>query len=262
MMKRLTNQYNIDELNLLEMMCAPYGYDPNDYIDNSENQDWTTLADGLGDKLDEMDNQGISYFKILAKIFSPTSDSSLYDFAYYFLSRYAFYIPVYTYNRFVRELYRLISVGSSSLNFEAMILLEAAFEKAGLSYIFFNTQSTAPADPDKLADLLFNADNVEEMENNTNNETGNSTNTGTNWTRSRPINYKTTDETTADSVDGNNNQNNYTADETGERTRTLNRSTTREAILNVINDLQANAKDIWDRLLDKCQILFVNCYSC
>ena len=90
----------------------------------------------------------------------------------------------------------------------------------------------------------------------------NSTNTGTNWTRSRPINYKTTDETTADSVDGNNNQNNYTTDGNGERTRTLNRNSTREAILSIINDLQANEKDIWDRLLDKCQILFVNCYSC
>lgn len=258
-MKKLTNQYNIDGLNLLEMICATSGENPNDFVD----KDWTTIADAIGDKLDEMDNQNISYFKILAKIFSPTNDSSLYDFAYYFLSRFAFYTPVYTYNRFCRELYRLISVGSSSLNFEAMILLEAAFEKAGLPYLFFNPYlSTAPADPGKLADLLFNTDNVDETESNKNKETGNSTNTGTNWTRSRPINYKTTDETTADSVDGNNNQNNYTTDGNGERTRTLNRNTTREAILSVINELQTNAKDIWDRLLDKCQILFVNCYSC
>lgn len=261
-MRKLINQYNTEGLNLLEMICAPYDNDPNDYIDNSNNQDWSALADGLGYKLDEMDNQGISYFKILAEIFSLDATSGLYNFAYYFLSRYAFYTPVYTYNRFVRELYRLISVGSSSLNFEAMILLEAAFEKAGLSYIFFDASSNAPAEPEKLANLLFNADNVEETESNKNKETGNSTNTGTNWTRSRPINYKTTDETTADSVDGNNNQNNYTTDGNGERTRTLNRSATREAILGVINDLQANAKDIWSRLLDKCQILFVNCYSC
>lgn len=157
--------------------------------------------------------------------------------------------PLYIYNEMCRQMQKYTSIANKKLpNFLSIAYIQSLLTKYGLPVeIFrFSTNSNDWGKPDfsQLDDFLvwrYLKDNTstdytgnEKSEGTgASSSTTSDSGTGRQWNRSRPINYTTTDETTADSVQGQSSESSGT--DVYESSDTLNRDTTnnteRERIL-------------------------------
>lgn len=243
----------------------------------TDEQNIKTISDGL----DSLQNTlGVSFLVTIEDIIksSGAQAHALNNLASIFYTHYKYYIPVWTKDRLIEELYRTTSIGNTNINMYAMLALESALKNAGYPSIdiLFSTIESSP----KLAtlpDVLLNTDKFTRTADGTNEgETSGKTTTTTEdsgdskqWVRSRPINYKTTDETTADSVQGADSTNNTTSDVSNTANTngnyTENESTTRNRsdknLLKLAYELQKDCKDIWQIIIEASGYMFMNCYS-
>lgn len=207
---------------------------------------------------------------------SLISNNFLSDLSYCIFIRYANYIPIYTLPRLTWEIYRTICFGSKELNDSVLILLNSLLTKYNLPTIgndplqpdySWDKLSAIVAKQDKTSNTTNGATKVKSQGTSTNEST--TTNDGKGWTRTRPINYKTTDENTADAVNGSNstssdnsssNSDNTTDKSYNDTGSTESTSTDKNYFL-VLHDLQINTKSLWQRLIDSFNYLFINSFA-
>ena len=251
--------------------------DLSEVLGGTDEQNIKTLSNGLNSLQDTL---GVSFLVTIEEIIrsSGTQQHALNNLASVFYTHYKYYIPVWTKDRLIEELYRTTSIGNANINMQAMLALESSLKNAGYPSIdiLFSSIESSP----KLAtlpDVLLNTDKFTRTADGTNEgeSTGKTTTTtedsgdSKQWVRSRPINYKTTDETTADSVQGADSTNNTNSDVTNTANTngsyTENESTTRNRsdknLLKLAYELQKDCKDIWQMIIEASGYMFLNCYS-
>ena len=185
--------------------------------------------------------------------------------------RYADYMPIYTFERTMYEINRTLSYGSKEINDVYVRLSISLLQKYGIL-----STSTSPAweDVQPLLERAMRGSNSTTGSSNvdgttTSTDSAKSDGSGKAWSRSRPINYKTTDENTADAVNGSSSTstNSSTSDGKSTNKRTYNDSGTSETsttdanLLMVLEELQRQSKSLIQRMVDSVGFLFVNAFS-